>query len=123
AKFTPWPTTALRQDDRPTQPTPIRERLPAATPARLAPQPLATPRFGGGRSGPAVLGGAVLLVALIVIGLALAGRDGAAPHRYYAVGGALAPAPVAQAGAAQAAAPGDLSRLSEADLLPSGVPV
>jgi len=124
-QFTPWPTEALLEQDRPTQPTPITERLPQSAPARLLPQPDPALWSRGGRRLPVLVGAGGLLLVLLVLGSVLVAQGGAAPRRYFAVtGGPPAPAQASAAGASgTTAAATDLSGFSAADLLPQGVPI
>jgi hypothetical protein len=127
--FVPWSRDALL--DRDTTPTSITARLPASAPARhirgeaVDPQPPVVPP----RPAPTALAArlpplAVLVVlgglALLLIGggLALAGRGSSGKTTLRAA----VPPGRAPAGTA-VAAPADLSGLSEADLLPTGLPI
>ncbi len=133
-RFVPWTRDALDLDERPTTPYAITERLPATAPARrqavLPPvpaAPLRVPLAWRRFLAPALIAvGAVLLLAVLV---AVAGRDSALGqrlglHSLTATGGAapLGAAP-ARAKSAVSAPGGDLTGLSAADLLPTGIPI
>ena len=136
-RFIPWTPEALDIEDRPTTPYAITERLPATAPARRQPP---TTRLGAAVAPslrpvadwhrflkPALIaGGVIVLLAVLVVlagGGALGQRLGL--HPLASTGGAtrLGAAPASAAAAAAPAPGGDLSAMSAADLLPTGIPV
>jgi hypothetical protein len=132
-RFVPWTREALDLDERPTTPYAITDRLPATAPARqppttrlpAGPSPAATPLAGWHRYlKPALIAaGAIVLLAVLV---ALAGRGAGLGQRLglqSAAGGGATRLGAAPASAAAPAPGGDLSGLSDADLLPAGIPI
>ena len=147
--FVPWGGVALDglDEDRPTEPYSITERLPAAAPARIHalpapaaapnPTPAALPAMPTAMPGAALLErlpplaprqwamiGAGVLVVLLAA-LWLLGQGGAKATAGKAAAG-VAPqgsAPGKVADRAASAAGNDLAAMSAADLLPTGIPI
>lgn len=136
-RFVPWTREALELDERPTMPYAITDRLPPTAPARQPPttrlpaapapvssRPAAALDWRRWTTPALIAGGVILVLALLVL---VAGRDGALGQRLglpSAPGGGATRLGAAPANAAAAPAPGgDLSGLSDADLLPTGIPI